>query len=81
MLRRGLPSSHQGLDPNRLTLVHFAVAGLDVLGQLERLEPFRTAIVDWVYCLQTPPPPPEHAGRHIAGFRGGPFLGGDFAGR
>ena len=74
VLRRGLPSSHQGLDPNRLTLVHFAVAGLDVLGQLERLDPFRTAIIDWVYCLQTPPPPPEHAGRHIAGFRGGPFL-------
>ena len=39
VLLRGLPPAHEKLDPNRLTLVHFAVAGLDALGELQVLQP------------------------------------------
>lgn len=85
VLLRGLPPSHEKLDPNRLTLVHFAVAGLDVLGELRVLEPEqRRAIVEWVRRLQIRPPAPAAAtapadeqgidsGVALGGFRGGPF--------
>eukprot|EP01048_Picozoa_sp_COSAG05_P027813 COSAG05_NODE_8304_length_716_cov_1.333874_1_plen_115_part_10 len=49
----GLPKSHQGLDSNRLTILHFALAGLDCLGQLSLLSAdHRQMIVDWVYGLE-----------------------------
>jgi len=41
VIRKGLPPAMEGLDSNRLTMLHFAVAGLDLLGQRERLAPFR----------------------------------------
>ena len=33
----------------------------------------RDGIIEWVYQLQTTPPPAGYTGSHIGGFRGGPF--------
>lgn len=38
VIKKGIPEAY---DSNRLTMLHFAVAGLDLLGQRELLEPYR----------------------------------------
>ena len=38
VIKKGVP---QAYDSNRLTILHFAVAGLDLLGQRELLGPYR----------------------------------------
>ena len=40
VIRKGVPEAY---DSNRLTMLHFAVAGLDLLGQRELLDPYRYA--------------------------------------
>lgn len=50
-----IPSQYQGQDPNRLTLLYFAVSGLDVLGALDKIEN-KSRIIDWIYSLQVLPP-------------------------
>lgn len=50
------PAAYLSLWPHRLTLLHFALAGLDALGQLDLHVPpgsaRRAEIVEWVYKLQ-----------------------------
>jgi geranylgeranyl transferase type-1 subunit beta len=80
---RQLPGAYGKLDTNRLTLAHFCVQALALLGVWEdaslqeahRLD--RAAIIAWIYSLQVP----LHGGRNAshAGFTGGRFLGGAFA--
>ncbi len=82
---RQLPGAYRTLDTNRLTLVHFCVHALDLLGVWEdtdlqtSLGLNRHAIIEWIYSLQTTTAAtnegsdvyPEHVG-----FKGGSFLGG-----
>lgn len=63
-----LHPAFQGLDPNRTTLVYFAVTGLDVLGALGRVR--RRAVVEWLYAQQVLD--------NMGGFRGGPGSGAPF---
>ena len=71
-----LPHPYSSLDTNRLTLVHFAVHALDMLGVwdsdelVQKLTLNKQSIIDWIYGLQVTDPD-EHAG-----FKGGTFLGG-----
>jgi geranylgeranyl transferase type-1 subunit beta len=78
---RQLPGAYDRLDTNRLTLVHFAVHSLDVLGALPEGDPQdclseeamakqvvnKSAIVNWIYSLQL----------ETGGFVGGSFLGAE----
>lgn len=60
-----LPSQYSSLDTNRLTLVHFAIQALDILGSLPNQKE-KKDIVQWIYKLQTP---------NGTGFMGGTFSG------
>jgi len=50
-----IPNHYQGQDPNRLTLLYFAISGLDILGALDKVDN-KQRIIDWVYALQVLPP-------------------------
>jgi geranylgeranyl transferase type-1 subunit beta len=79
-----LPSPYVSLDTNRLTLVHFAVQSLDILGCTSSLEEYRQQIIDWIYSLfvsfHVPPVSPQNTkdNIHVAGFVGGTYLGPAF---
>ena len=74
---RHLPEGYSKLDSNRLTLVHFAVHALDILGvwddvhQQEELQLDKTSVIDWIASLQVKTRP----GVNNAGFRGSTYLG------
>lgn len=55
-----IPNHYQGQDPNRLTLLYFAISGLDILGALDKIDN-KQRIIDWVYALQVLPPA-DHPG-------------------
>jgi geranylgeranyl transferase type-1 subunit beta len=80
---RQLPGAYCKLDTNRLTMVHFCVQALDLLGVWEDLElqtSFglnKTAIIEWIYSLQTVSDD-ETTNPNFVGFKGGSFLGGSF---
>lgn len=85
-----LPDAYNKLDTNRLTLVHFAVHALDLLGVWDSEELMasqnlnKQEIIDWIYSLQLPEiksgahddiqTDPDAV--HSSGFFGGTFLGG-----
>jgi geranylgeranyl transferase type-1 subunit beta len=48
-----LPQPYTSLDTNRLTVVYFCVAGLDVLGAMDKVDAQR--IIRWVYAQQVGP--------------------------
>jgi geranylgeranyl transferase type-1 subunit beta len=75
-----LPPPYASLDTNRLTLAFFCVSGLDVLGDLARVDARR--VISWVYSLQVLPPAED--GHHLSpercgGFRGCGFLGAPYS--
>jgi len=49
-----LPNAYQTLDTNRMTVLFFAIYGLDILGEIETAidEKRRKDIISWVYSLQ-----------------------------
>jgi geranylgeranyl transferase type-1 subunit beta len=55
---RSLPAGYGKLDTNRLTLVHFCVHALDLLGVWDnealqaQLHLDKTSIIEWIYALQ-----------------------------
>ena len=60
-----------------MTLVFFAVSGLDVLGSLESLSAKeREDIVEWIYAQQILPG--EDGSDSHCGFRGASFIGAPF---
>lgn len=61
-----VPDAYQKLDTSRLTLVHFCVHALDLLGVLRDKVDIPT-IVEWIYSLQ----------QASGGFCGGSFLGNE----
>jgi len=46
------PQEYESLDPNRMTLLHFTVASMTLLGQSI---PNVQDVVDWVYAQQVHP--------------------------
>ena len=52
-----LPSSHANFDTQRVTISYFAIAGLDLLDQLELVAGQRREVVEWLHhCLVSPAP-------------------------
>lgn len=49
-----LPTAYQGLDTNRMTVLFFAIFGLDILGELETVVDAERGkeIIEWIYSLQ-----------------------------
>eukprot|EP00966_Prymnesium_polylepis_P283383 6547602-Prymnesium_polylepis.1 len=45
-----LPGPYSSLDTNRITVAYFCVAGLDVLGAIDKVDAKR--IIRWVYAQQ-----------------------------
>lgn len=87
---KSLPSAYAHLDTNRLTLVHFAVHSLDLLGaldddnMLQKLNIDKADIVNWIYSLQILPSEggggsSSSTSSEHGGFKGGTFLGGQGA--
>eukprot|EP00977_Amphora_coffeiformis_P007222 scaffold1569_cov171-Amphora_coffeaeformis.AAC.8 len=87
---RRLQGPYAKLDTNRLTLAHFCVHALSLLGVWDNEELQRTlcldrqGIIEWIYAMQVvvvvdnndgDDPSPYEA---HAGFKGGSFLGGTF---
>lgn len=82
---QNLPKQYSSADTNRLTLVHFAVQALDILGVLpdqgvcgdaeDQVHINRSEIIEWIYGLQTVPTKTQD------GFLGGGFKGSNYLGR
>lgn len=72
-----LPSSCESLDTNRMTILFFAVSGLDLLGALDSIsQEEKRAIVDWIYSQQVLPDKDcPGSAFDLGGFRGASFLG------
>ena len=91
---KSLPPAYAHLDTNRLTLVHFAVHSLDLMGVLDddasmqKLGIDKDSIADWIYSLQILPCNDDGGSGSSSmnnnkndhgGFKGGTFLGGPCA--
>nr|AAP50511.1 geranylgeranyltransferase type I beta subunit [Catharanthus roseus] len=48
-----LPSRYQSQEINHITLAHFAIVGLDILGALDRID--KQEVINWVLSLQAHP--------------------------
>lgn len=70
-----LPGAYSSLDTNRLTVIYFCVSGLDLLGEIGRVD--APAICDYIYAMQVLPSSEDGNGA-LGGFRGGSFLGAPF---
>jgi len=76
---RQLPVQYEKLDTNRLTMAHFCVHALDLLGvwddetMIQDLKFDKSTIIEWIYSLQTTTL--EAKDPSFVGFKGGTFLG------
>ena len=52
MFFKALPADYARLDTQRLMLTHFALSGLDILGQLDKISQRKQGLIDWIYSLQ-----------------------------
>ena len=92
---QNLPKQYSSADTNRLTLVHFCIQALDILGCLpgvgccgrveEEVYISRNAIVEWIYGLQTLPATAVNIDENDDSsssehYVGGGFTGGTFLG-
>ena len=83
MLRQ-MPSAYGKLDTNRLTMLHFCVHALDLLGVWECAQTQQAfklnkeSIIEWIYALQTTTEDVVDNEPTRVGFMGGTFLGGSF---
>ncbi len=70
-----LPTPYQSQDSNRMTLLYFCVAALDIMNQLESSD-MRNHIIEFVYNMQVLPDS-EDPTKNVenCGFRGGNFFG------
>lgn len=75
-----LPSACQSLDASRMTLLFFAVSGLDVLNALDSVSTEeRQHIIEWVYAQQILPDANDpDKNIQFCGFRGSSYLGAPF---
>ena len=66
------------LSPYRMTVLFFAVCGLDILNSLDAIRPYeREQIIEWIYAQQILPHTTGETTSYC-GFRGGSFLGMPF---
>ena len=86
---QSLPEQYAAADTNRLTLVHFCVQSLDILGCLptpnccgkvdKEVNIDTKGIIEWIYGLQTIPTLTENNDERATyiggGFKGGTYLG------
>jgi len=79
---QSLPAPYSALDTNRLTLVHFAVQSLDLLGVFHNdnlltssLRISKDAIIEWIHSLYTRVDTTNSCYNAHVGFKGGTFLG------
>lgn len=72
-----LPSGLAALDSSRMTVLFFALSGLDVLNSIDTILNERNEIISWIYAQQILSSDGED-NKSKCGFRGAPFLGGDF---
>eukprot|EP01112_Ceratiomyxa_fruticulosa_P023448 TRINITY_DN895_c0_g2_i1.p1 TRINITY_DN895_c0_g2~~TRINITY_DN895_c0_g2_i1.p1 ORF type:complete len:360 (-),score=53.02 TRINITY_DN895_c0_g2_i1:27-1106(-) len=72
-----LPAPYRSQEANRMTLVYFALSGLDVLGVLEKSvnEKNRHEWIEWIYSQQIQPDPNHPESATHCGFRGSPAVG------
>ncbi|KAL0979798.1 hypothetical protein UPYG_G00189850 [Umbra pygmaea] len=67
-----LPERYSSLETSRLTIVFFALSGLDVLDSLDVID--KPSLIEWVYSLQVLPTEDQsNLGR--CGFRGSSHIG------
>ncbi|KJE91609.1 geranylgeranyltransferase beta subunit [Capsaspora owczarzaki ATCC 30864] len=79
MCLKVLPRSMATLDTQRMTLVYFAVSGLDLLNSLALIESRRAAIIDWVYAMQVLPDKDNPGlNAQACGFRPGSSVGAPY---
>ncbi|XP_076066537.1 geranylgeranyl transferase type-1 subunit beta [Oratosquilla oratoria] len=72
-----LPSSLTSFDTSRMTVLFFALSGLDLMETVEDISSAeRKQIIDWIYTLQILPQEGQYESSHC-GFRGGSSLMGD----
>jgi geranylgeranyl transferase type-1 subunit beta len=88
---QSLPKQYSSADTNRLTLVHFAVQSLDILGVLpnhdcicgdvnEEIYLNKDEIIEWIYQLQTLPVKHKGSGSSSSSDNESRFVGGGFKG-
>lgn len=64
-----LPSRYQSQEINRMTLAHFTVLGLNVLGALDRIDKQR--VINWVLSFEACPKNEDELGNgQFYGFHG-----------
>lgn len=67
------------MDTSRMTLLFFAISGLDMLNALDKVEKDKEKIIDWIYSLQIlPSEDSDDESIKKCGFKGSPFLGNTF---
>jgi geranylgeranyl transferase type-1 subunit beta len=74
---RQIPDAYSKLDTSRLTLVHFCVHALDLLGVWEEEEHpmsnMKAPIIEWIYSMQITSQDTQEESN--VGFKGGDYLG------
>jgi len=74
-----LPGAYTSIDTSRMTILFFALSGLDLLNALDKIENDKNKIIDWIYSLQIlPDENTADKDTKKCGFRGSSFLGGEF---
>ncbi|KAJ3450628.1 geranylgeranyl transferase type-1 subunit beta [Anaeramoeba flamelloides] len=72
-----LPQPIQSMESNRMTILYFAISGLDMLGATDRIK--SKEVIEWVYAQQiVPDSKDENKLSENCGFRCGPLFGCDY---
>ncbi|XP_065911025.1 geranylgeranyl transferase type-1 subunit beta-like [Dysidea avara] len=74
-----LPSSTRQFDTSRMTILFFAVCGLDVLDAMDTISAMKADIISWIYAQQVLPSNSQHHPGYC-GFRGSGFNGASYKG-
>jgi len=72
-----LPSQYGFFDTSRITVLFFALSGLDIMNALDITDTVKEDIVNWLYAQQILPSN-DDGDMSRCGFRGAPCLGGSF---
>ncbi|CAF90463.1 unnamed protein product, partial [Tetraodon nigroviridis] len=67
-----LPERYASLETTRLTIVFFALSGLDVLDALDAVD--KNVMIEWIYSLQVLPTE-DQSNLSRCGFRGSSYMG------
>ncbi|XP_014662379.1 PREDICTED: geranylgeranyl transferase type-1 subunit beta-like [Priapulus caudatus] len=72
-----LPHQYSTMDTNRLTILFFAISGMEILNSLDTIKNKKEEIVDWIYSHQVLP---NESASNLSncGFRGSATIGAKF---